>query len=207
MGGVAEQRNHEVPPPEAGPSRPSEVPERHEQPRTVSAMLFSMVPLVLVAIVAAGLLGECSFNPLGPSADQSTAPTVDVDRQLHVGAQRAGFPVVAPKPPWRANSAGVDSLPSGAHSVRVGWVTGTHYLRLAQSNAPEQELVSAETEQPPRAEGVTRAAGRQWVVYAGVRSEKAWVTDKDGVRLLITGSGDDAEFRTLAQAAVTGQPA
>lgn len=206
MGRVAEPRNHEVPPPEAGPASPSEVPEKATAPRSVLAMLFSMLPLLLVAIAAAGVLGECSFSPLGPNVDQSKVPTVDVGKQLNQDARRAGFPVVEPKPPWRANSASLETLPSGARSVRVGWVTGTHYLRMSQSNAPEDELVTSETRQPPRAEGAVQAAGRQWVVYSSVRSEKAWVTDKDGIRLLITGSGNDAEFRTLAQSAVDARP-
>lgn len=204
---VAEQRNQEVPPPEAGPSRPSEVPDEQRPPRTVAAMLFSTVPLVLVAIVVAASLGIISFSPLGPQVDPSRAPTVDVTKQLHDSVRTAGFPVVDPKVPWHANSASVEPLPSGGHAVRVGWVTGNHYLRLSQSNASEQDLVTSETQQPPRGQGVVQAAGRQWTVYSSVRGEKAWVTDKDGVRMLITGSGDDGEFRALADAAMAAQPA
>lgn len=214
---VAEQRNHGTSGADAagtGSDRaPEEVqqqtepPARPEAPRSVYAMLFSMLPLVLVGFVVAGLLGECSFSPLGPSIDQSKAPTVDATRQLHDKARQVDFPVVEPQLPWRANSAAMRRLDSGAHSVQVGWVTGTHYLRLSQSNASEEELVTSETEQPPRAEGVARAAGRQWVVYGSVRSEKAWVSDRDGVRLLITGSGNEAEFRTLAQATLSAGPA
>lgn len=204
---VAEQRNQEVPPPEAGPSRPSEVPDGQRPPRTVAAMLFSTVPLVLAAVVAAASLGIISFSPLGPEVDPNKAPTVDVSRQLHDNARRAGFPVAAPQLPWHANSASLETLPSGARSIRVGWVTGNHYLRLSQSNAAEQELVTAETQQPPHGQGTAQAAGRQWTVYSGVRSEKAWVTDEEGVRLLITGSGDDHEFRTLAEAVAHARPA
>lgn len=204
---VAEQRNHEVPPPEAGPSRPSEVPDEQRPPRTVAAMLFSTVPLVLVAVVVAASLGILSFSPLGPQVDPNRAPTVDVSRQLHDQARRVGFPVVDPQLPWHANSSSVESLPSGARAVRVGWLTGNHYLRLSQSDAAEQELVSDETQQPPRGRGVVQAAGRQWTVYSGVRSEQAWVTEQDGVRLLITGSGDEQEFRALAEAAIRARPA
>jgi hypothetical protein len=46
-------------------------------------------------------------------------------------------------------------------------------------------------------------AGTTWVTYEGA-GEAVRVADVDGVRLAITGSGDDAEFRTLAEATTGG---
>lgn len=166
-------------------------------------MLFSMLPLVLIAFGVAGLVGQCSFSPLGPTIDRGAVPTVDVSAELRKAAGRMDFPVFEPRlpPQWRANSASTTSLDPGTHAVRVGWLTGsTHYLRVVQSTAPEEALVGYETEQPPQAEGTIQAGGRQWVIYRSVRSEKAWVAERDGVRLLITGSGNEAEFRTVAEA-------
>ncbi len=40
------------------------------------------------------------------------------------------------------------------------------------------------------------------MVYDSVRGEQAWVAERAGVRLLITGNADEAEFRTLAEAAI-----
>ncbi|RRO15532.1 DUF4245 domain-containing protein [Saccharopolyspora rhizosphaerae] len=191
MGVVAEPRNQQP-----APSRP---------PRTMSAMLFAILPLVLVSFGVAGLFTQCSFTPTGPTIDSGSVPTVDVRAELEGAAAGVDFPVVEPQLPadWRANSSNSTTLPSHTEVVRVGWLTGGgHYLRLAQSTAAEEELVTGETEVPPQALGTIEAGGRQWVRYQGVRDEQAWVTDKDGVRLLITGNGAAPEFAQLAEAAL-----
>lgn len=200
MRGVSEQRNQRA---SAGP--------RHDQPgggrppRTLRSMVFAMVPLVLIVLGMAGLMGRCSFSPLGPSVEPGSAPTVDAGAELRRAAKRVGFPVVQPRLPagWRSNSAGVRGVSGEHRAVRVGWLTADgHYLRLSQSSAPEAALVAFETERPPRGRGVVYEAGRRWVVYGSVRSEVAWVAERDGVTLLITGSATEAEFRTLARAVV-----
>ncbi|WP_460957283.1 DUF4245 domain-containing protein [Parasphingorhabdus pacifica] len=201
---MAEQRNQDQPgdeTPAAG--QPGTEPAR--PPRTLKAMLFAMLPMVLVAFGIAGLLGQCSFSPLGPTVEKGSAPTVDVGAELRDAAGRVGFPVIEPNLPegWRANSAGTELLPSGARAVRIGWLTDEpHYLRMSQSTASEEELVEFETERSPKAEGTVRAGDLRWVVYSGVRSEQAWVTEHAGTRVLITGDGSEAEFRTLAEAIV-----
>lgn len=172
-------------------------------------MVFAMLPMVLIAFGVAGLLGMCSFNPGGPSTEDANVPTVDAAAELQRASGQVDFPPRLPQLPaeWHANSANVADTTAGQDVVRVGWLTpGGDYLRLAQSTAAEDDLVSAETRQPPEVEGVNRVAGHEWVVYGSVRSEQAWVTEHDGVRLLITGSGDDAEFRALAEAAVRAEP-
>lgn len=172
-------------------------------------MVFAILPMVLIAFGAAGLLGMCSFNPGGPSTEDANVPTVDAAAELRRASGRVDFPVRLPQLPadWRANSANVADANPQQDVVRVGWLTPDgDYLRLAQSAASERDLVSAETRRPPEPEGVTRAAGREWVVYGSVRSEQAWVTEQDGVRLLVTGSGEEGEFRALAEAAVRAEP-
>ncbi|MBE9375635.1 DUF4245 domain-containing protein [Saccharopolyspora sp. HNM0983] len=171
-------------------------------------MVFAILPMVLIAFGAAGLLGMCSFNPGGPATEDAQVPTVDPAAELQRASGQVDFPVLHPQPPadWRANSANVAGA-DPERIVRVGWLTPDgDYLRLAQSAAAEQDLVSAETRRPPQAQGTVRAADRDWVVYDSVRSEQAWVTERDGVRLLITGSGDEAEFRALAEAAAQAEP-
>lgn len=209
MGGVAPQRNQHLGNQHLGNQTPDEQPEQRQPapaspPRTLKGMFFAMGTLMLVAFGLAGLLGQCSFSPLGPSVDPSAAPVVDLRTELPKAARQADFPVVSPQPPaqWRPNSASTSSVAPNLRSVRVGWLTGSHYVRLSQSPAPEEALVAAETKRPPRAEGSVEAAGRLWDVYLGVRSEKVWVGEHNGIRLLITGNGSDAEFRTLAEAAV-----
>lgn len=192
MRGVTQQRNQQ----EAG--RPPTHPVR--------SMLFTMLPLALIVLGVAGLTGQCSFSPLGPSSAPGSAPTVDANAELRRASARVDFPVVKPGLPagWRPNSADVRSVDSGAQAVRVGWLTkGAHYMRLSQSTAAEAELVASETGRTPRAQGVVRVADTRWVVYDSVRSEKAWVGERAGVRLLITGSGTEHEFRTLARSALS----
>lgn len=196
MRGVAEQRNQG-----SGNSRSSA--PAGGAPRGARAMLFAMLPLVLVVLGIAGLTGRCSFSPMGPSFDPSTAPTVNATEELDTAARRVDFPVLRPELPdaWRANSADVRRVAPDSTAVQVGWLTGrSHYVRLSQSRASETELVSFETEQRPRALGTVDVGGRKWVVYRSIRSERAWVSERDDVRLLITGNGDEREFRTLARA-------
>ncbi|SDP19352.1 Protein of unknown function [Actinopolyspora xinjiangensis] len=195
MRGVAERRN------QGSEDNRSSTPAG--APRGPRAMLFALLPLILVVLGVAGLMGRCSFSPLGPSVDPETAPTVEVGRELDSAARRVDFPVLRPRLPegWRANSTDVRRVAPDHEVVQVGWLTGrTHYLRLSQSPASEAELVSFETEQRPRALGTVEAAGHKWVVYRSIRSERAWVSERDGVRLLITGNGDEREFRTMARA-------
>ncbi|NHD17871.1 MULTISPECIES: DUF4245 domain-containing protein [unclassified Actinopolyspora] len=198
MRGVAEQRNQGSDDDRSGGSP-------GVAPRSVRAMVFAMLPLVLVVLGIAGLTGRCSVNPLGSSLDTGTAPTVNASQEFESAAAGVDFPVLHPHPPdgWRANSADTEQITQQDSAVRVGWLTeDTHYVRLSQSSAPEAELVSSETEQPPRARGTVRAAGEQWVVYESVRSEVAWVGERSGVRLLITGNGTEEEFRMMARAAI-----
>lgn len=200
MRGVAEQRNQDQ---TGGPGDDQAGTAPASPPRTMKAMLFAMLPLVAVAFLVAGVLGQCSFSPLGPTIDRDSGPTVDVAAELNGISARIDFPVFDPATPpdWRANSAATAQLGSGARAVRIGWITGSaRYLRLSQSTAPEEELVAFEVERPPQAEGVVQAGGRQWVLYRGVRSEKVWVGERDGVRLLLTGSATEEEFRVLAEA-------
>jgi hypothetical protein len=48
-------------------------------------------------------------------------------------------------------------------------------------------------------------AGTSWVIYGDGTPEPIRVAQVDGIRLLITGSGDDAEFRTLAAGTAGGE--
>ncbi|MDQ3990170.1 MAG: DUF4245 domain-containing protein [Actinomycetota bacterium] len=169
-------------------------------------VLLSMVPLVLIVLVLVGVAGMCSFSPGGPSIDPPAVPTVDVAERLGRAAPTVPFPVRAPElpPGWQATSASVDRAgtePDAPRAVRVGWRTPSgNYLRLSQSSAGETELVVFETEQRTAPTGVVQAAGQTWVRYPGPRAEQAWVTDLGEVRLLVTGSGTQEQFRTLAQA-------
>src|SRR5690606_14166398 len=78
MRGVAQPRNQQP-----GQTRP---------PRTASAMIFAILPMVVIARGMAGLFTQCSFNPGGPAINPETAPTVDAAAELRRAADRADLP-------------------------------------------------------------------------------------------------------------------
>ncbi|KAA2263995.1 DUF4245 domain-containing protein [Solihabitans fulvus] len=175
--------------------------------KTARDMVLSLVALIVV-LIALGSLGRgCAFSPGGPKVDPKAVPTVDQHAELRDAAGIVGFPVRDPNAPagWRVNSAQTAATPSGASSVQVGWLTaGGRYLRLAQSSAPLDELVRFEggldRNAAVPADGSLQVAGRTWTGYPGQHDERAWATDLDGVRVLITGSGTQDEVRALASA-------
>ena len=99
------------------------------------------------------------------------------------------------------------SLPEGGRVVSTGFLTPDgRYLRLQQGDATEEAMLRAEAGGGAApAQGPVDVEGQQWVAYSGERREAIWITDLDGVRLLLTGSASEADFRTLAVAAVRGE--
>ena len=86
--------------------------------------------------------------------------------------------------------------------MRIGYLTSDgRYLRLVQSDADEAALLATEAEGAPVASGPVAVGGTTWVSYTDDTREPIRIAALDGVRLLITGSGTDDEFRTLAAAA------
>ena len=91
-------------------------------------------------------------------------------------------------------------------AVRVGYITpSAGYLQLKQSNATEEALLLAVADNRAMpAQGTQDVAGTRWVVYGTRPAEPVWIGDVKGVRLVLTGSATDDEFRTLAAAALAG---
>jgi hypothetical protein len=187
--------------------RPPAKPSRSSL--TIRDLLGAVAVLVAVVLVVGGLTRGCSFAPGGPTIDPAAGPTVDAPAQLRAlrGSTAFALRVPAVPPDWRANAVGTVRVgPSGNRAVRVGYVTPAgRYLRVVQSDAGEAELVTQEAGGTPVAAGAAEVAGTSWVTYGDDTPEPIRVAQVDGVRLLITGSGDDAEFRTLAAATTGGE--
>lgn len=172
-------------------------------------MVGAVVVLVAIVLVFAGATRSCSFAPGGPSVDPAAGPTVDAPAQLRVLAGAMPFPLRVPAPPdgWRATT--VDTARIGAadaRAVRSGYLTPDgRYLRLVQSDADEAALLASEAEGAPVASGPVVVNGTTWVSYTDDTRESIRIATIDGVRLLITGSGVDDDFRTLAAAAADGE--
>ncbi|MFC7612999.1 DUF4245 domain-containing protein [Actinokineospora soli] len=150
----------------------------------------------------------CSFSPGGPTIDPSSAPTVDLGRVLPGSAKNVDFPVRLPQVSagWRANSSSTGAVPPTSVVLRAGWLTPERFVQLSQSGAAPDDLVLAEIGQQSTASGSVDVQGTKWTVYPGQRKESAWLADLGDVRLLITGTGTEAEFRTLAEAVQQAAP-
>jgi hypothetical protein len=172
-------------------------------------MVGAVAVLVVIVLVFAGATRSCSFAPGGPSVDPGAGPTVDAPAQLRVLAGAMPFPLRVPAlpPGWRANSASTEQVgDTGSRAVRVGYLTpGGRFLRLVQSNADEAALLATEAQGTPVASGPVVVGGTTWVTYTAGNREPIRIASLDGVRLLITGSGSDDDFRTLAAAASGGE--
>lgn len=205
----------ETPEPE---QRPQFVPEPPPVKPARSALrmrdlVMALGALLIVVLATGGLSRSCSFTPGGPTVDQRGMPVVDAAAELRALAPGVAFGLRVPAVPadWRANSTGRDPVgDTTAQSIRAGYITAAgHYLRLTQSDAPEEALIAAvRGKQPVIGQGTVDVAGQSWVVYGPKPAEPIWVATLPGatpVRVLITGSGTEDEFKALA-AAVLAAP-
>jgi len=171
-------------------------------------MLWSLIPLVVLCLLIAGIAGQCSFSPGAPKP--GNPPAFDPSKELPRDAKRLGFPIRLPQLPedWRPNSGIVEAVPGAGSAMvnKVGYVTpSARFIELAQSDATEEQLVSVK---PGDDVELTdeQVDGRTWVVYAREEGETVWVTDLGRVRIMITGKGPQDEFADLARAVLVAQP-
>ena len=172
-------------------------------------MAYSIIPLVLICLVLAGASRACSFSPGGPQAAPPVA--VDAAASLTANARTVDFPVRLPGLPggWTANSGSVTTVPgaAGGTVIATGWISPAgRYLRLAQSDASPDALRAEQLDGDRTPTSAEDLAGTSWTIFTATGSETAWVADLGTVRLLITGSGTDQEFRTLAISTTTADP-
>ena len=176
-------------------------------------MLGALLILIPVMLLIVGVSRSCSFAPLGPTVDPSSGPVVDAPARLTEAARFGTFPLRVPDIGWRANSTDRGPVAGGGNAVRVGYVTPTgRYLSLVQSDATEENLLLSEAGgQVPPGRGTDPAAGLSWVTYRAEGGEPFRIAaartpgSPKPVELLVTGSGSDDEFRTLAEATVRGR--
>jgi hypothetical protein len=173
---------------------------------TLGPLAIGMIVLAVIVLALTGLTRACSFSPTTPDLDRGTVQRVDVAEVSQDAARSVPFAVRAPAMPadWIPQSSDVRPIGT-ARAFRLGWVTPENgFLRLVQSDAPEEALVPSE-QGGPQALGPVSAGGRTWTTYRGARGEALWVTDVDGVRWLVTGDGTPARFVQLTTTAL-GSP-
>lgn len=182
----------------------------HRSVLSIRDMLVAMGVIIVIAVL---FTRSCTFSPGGPTVEPESIPVVDAVARLQDAAPVTPFALRVPTVPesWKANSTDSGPIEGGGRAVRVGYITdGGSYVRLVQSDASEENLVAAEAGGPQTATGTVDAAGLTWVTYTvGPRKEAMWVALLSSAnppsRMLLTGSATEAEFRTLAQAAVDGR--
>ena len=209
--------------PLAGPPGP-----RPAKPRILQDgrdMFWSLVPLAVMCVLLAGLVGMCSFGGRGPS--EGPVPSYNAAGALKADAAAVGYPVRLPKLPggWQANSGTRIGIENGrtsrdgdkqqAIASRVGYISPSKmYVSLTQSNADEAALVGS-IQKDVYPTGTENVDGVTWVVYQGAEgSEPVWTTRLDSpkgsakgpTQLAISGSGSPDDFRALAVATQTQPP-
>ncbi len=172
-------------------------------------MAWSLIPLVVLCLFIAAIASQCEFKPGGPTA--GPVPSFDIDAGLAYDAKELGFPIRHPDVPedWQPNSGSRNIIAGnqGGDSSTVGFITPAgRYVRFTQSNAGEDELVRFVAGDYRAVTDVRAIEDRDWVVYGGEGVEAIWVSDFGDVRILIGGSGDEAEFTALATAAGKAEP-
>ena len=168
-------------------------------------MFWSVVVLMVICGLFAGVAGLCTFSPSGP--EQGQIPQFDADASLRQDARSLEYPIRSPEVPadWTANSGRVQGF-AGTTSSHVGWVTGERsYVELVQSDAPEDAFRSLNGGPRPERTMVP-IAGREWTVLTGDDVRPVWVLDLDDVRVAVTGSAPTDQFETLAASVQDAQP-
>lgn len=171
-------------------------------------LFFSLIPLVLIAVVFAGVTSQCSFSASGPT--QGAIPSFDAAAALRSDAQNLSFPVREPELPanWKPNSGSRDTITEagGGTVSTIGYITGSGtYMELDQSDATE-DVLARHIIGGRYATGTQEVGGQKWVVYAEPDAEPAWIADLGATRVLIRGAGDPAAFETLAGAVTAARP-
>ncbi|WP_405134857.1 DUF4245 domain-containing protein [Nocardia sp. NBC_01388] len=171
-------------------------------------LIWSLLPLVLICLVIAGIASQCTFTANGPT--QGQVPHFDAHTALADDAKTIGFPIREPalSADWKPNSGSRDTIPAagGGAVSTVGYITPQgSYMQYTQSNATE-DVLAKKIVGSRYASGTAQIGDRKWVEYSEPGSEPAWITDFGDVRILIKGAGNASAFNTLATAVDNAQP-
>ena len=180
----------------------------------VLAGYYLLIALGLSLIFSVG--GSCSFSPGTPAEDAASAPTVDAPARIAEYARGSTFPLRLPDVPFRVNSTDRGPVEGGGTAVRIGFVTpDADFLSLVQTDGSVEGVLATESgsagrgDGPPTMRGTVQAGGLTWEVYGAEGGEPFRIATLPGrpeVRVLVTGSASDAQFRTLADALVAAPP-
>lgn len=182
-----------------------------EKPRILNDskdMVWSIIPLLVICAIIAGIAGSCSWG-FGSDAAKQSVPSFDSAAAFTADARTLPFPIREPAVPaeWQSNS-GVTATVGGSLTSSVGWITesGT-FVQLNQTQAGEEDLVRHLGGDGVAGTGTAEAGGRTWVTYADEQGDRTvWFTDLGDVRIGLLGRGDNPPLDVLATATLSAQP-
>ncbi|MEJ8280451.1 DUF4245 domain-containing protein [Pseudonocardia spirodelae] len=199
--------------PEAGP-RAMQKPGRGDT--SVRDLIWACLILVPIALLIFSVGGSCSFSPGAPAEDAASGPTVDAPARIAEYARGSSFPLRLPDVAFRVNSTDRGPVEGGGTAVRIGYVTpDADFLSLVQTDGTAEGVLATESgaagrgDGPPTMRGTEQAGGLTWEVYGAEGGEPFRIATLPGaqpVRVLVTGSGSDEQFRALADALAAARP-
>ncbi len=168
-------------------------------------MLLTMIPLVLLIALVAGISGLWS-NP-----DPAPVGSIDETLALEYDATIVDFPIRIPDAPseWQPNSGQRVELEEdgGGIVTWIGYVTDDNlYLRYSQSGISAQRLVEYHYGDINNVLGTETVDGTTWTLYRAGNGEPIWLVDLDDVRIAMTGSATEAQFTTMAERIMAVEP-
>ncbi len=163
-------------------------------------MTMTLVVLGIAMLVTVGFTGLCSFNPGAP--ENGPVREVDSSAFLQMETQRADYPIREPETPqgWQPNSVRA-GMAEGHTTTILGFVTANgDYVHAVQTSAPADVLPA--DGKARLSDGTVDVDGVTWEKMEGVdaNTRRTWVADLGDSRVMLEGSANDDEYRTLAKA-------
>ncbi|GGL08446.1 DUF4245 domain-containing protein [Mangrovihabitans endophyticus] len=168
---------------------------RRREGRTPRDMILSLavllVPIALMVLFYRGVLAGDS--PVSVDA----APALDSARAAHA------FEVAAPSglgDDWHVTAATFRHASDGA-TLRLGYVDpGGDAVQLVESSIPAEVLLPAELGEQAKPRGTVRTDTQAWRLYDARQGEQALVLTDGGRSIVIIGTAEAGQLRTLAAA-------
>ncbi|MFZ2509971.1 MAG: DUF4245 domain-containing protein [Gordonia sp. (in: high G+C Gram-positive bacteria)] len=171
-------------------------------------MVWSIIPLLVICVIIAGIAGSCSWG-FGTDAAKQSIPSFDSGAAFTADARTLPFEIREPAVPagWQSNS-GTTTTVGNSLTSNVGWITESgNFVQLSQSQATEEGLVRNLGGDGVLGTGTAEAGGRTWITYANESEDRlVWITDLGNVRIGLLGRGDNPPLDVLATATLRAQP-
>ena len=162
-------------------------------------MLRSMLPLVLICLVIVW------WTTLRQSGDVGVR-TVDPSSTVQLASARADYPVLVPTglaDDYLVTSARTDAGNAGEGdpvTLEIGYLTpAEEYAGFVVSDDPRADPLATVLD-GAQEQGTVEIDGETWTRSLTEKDETALSRETEGVTVVVTGSADDEELRTVAAA-------